>query len=233
MTKTSPGFTLVGVVIGIAILTILLAAVGPSIATVIQRDKEIELVFRGKQYARSIVAFQKRYGRYPNQLKELYALRPRSIRQLWREPLCNCEDGWQVIIAGSPEAQPMSVGAVPGGGGPPAGGSSRTPSTGGNRPPSTYTGIEPTQPPFLGGGGATTPTPVPFSTGIFAPSDPEVIGPIVGVRAKTHQRAIRKWREREYTDEWRFIAGDADNDQQQVFDPNSLRGPRFTPPPTP
>jgi type II secretory pathway pseudopilin PulG len=222
----------VGVVVAIAILTILLAAVGPSIATIIQRDKEIELIFRGKQYARSIVAFQKRYGRYPQQLKELYALRPRSIRQLWREPVCNCDDGWQVIIAGSPEAQPMGIGPVPGGG-LPGGGLRRTPAPGGNQPPSTYTGLQPTQPPFLGGGGATTPPPPPFSTGIFAPSDPQTIGPIVGVRAKKHQHALRKWREREYTDEWRFIAGDADNDQQQAFDPNTLRGPRYTPPPTP
>ena len=117
--RLSPGFTLVGVVVAIAVLTILIAAVAPTIATVVQRDKEMELVFRGKQYARSIVAFQKRYGRYPNQLKELYALRPRSIRQLWREPLCNCDEGWQVIIAGSPEAQPMGAGPVPGAGGVP------------------------------------------------------------------------------------------------------------------
>jgi type II secretory pathway pseudopilin PulG len=222
VTKVSSGFTLVGVVIGIAIITILLAAVGPSIATIIQRDKEIELVFRGKQYARSIMAFQKRYGRYPVQLKELYALRPRSIRQLWREPLCNCDDGWQAIIAGTPEAQPMGMGPVPGGSGLP-GGLRRTPVPGGNQPPSTYTGLQPTQPPFLGGGGAPTPTPQPFSTGIFAPSDPQTIGPIVGVRAKKRLRAIRKWRERDYTDEWRFIAGDADNDQVGTFDPNTLR----------
>jgi type II secretory pathway pseudopilin PulG len=231
--RGSSGFTLVGVVIAIAILTILLAAVGPSIATIIQRDKEIELVFRGKQYARSIVAFQKRYGRYPNELKELYALRPRSIRRLWREPLCNCDDGWQVIIAGSPEAQPMGMGPVPAGGGLPGSGLRRTPVAGGNQPPSTYTGLQPTQPPFLGGG-APAATPPPFSTGIFAPKDPQTIGPIVGVRAKKHQRALRKWRERDYTDEWRFIAGDADNDQLQAFDPNSMRGPKFTPPvPTP
>lgn len=229
MTRASSGFTLVGVVVGIAIITILLAAVGPSIATIIQRDKEIELVFRGKQYARSIVAFQKRYGRYPNELKELYALRPRSIRRLWREPLCNCDDGWQVIIAGSPEAQPMGQGPLPGGGRLPGGSLGR----GGDPPPSTYTGLQPTQPPFLGGGGTPATTPPPFSTGIFAPRDSQTIGPIVGVRAKKRQRALRKWRERDYTDEWRFIAGDADNDQPQLFDPNSLRGSRYTPPPTP
>jgi hypothetical protein len=92
----------------------------------------------------------------------------------------------------------------------------------------------PTPPPFLGGGGegAPTPTPAPFSTGIFANHDAKTVGPIVGVRAKLHQKALKKWRDKEWYDEWRFIAGDADNDNDKSwFDPNSLRGPHFTPPP--
>jgi type II secretory pathway pseudopilin PulG len=217
--RSSSGFTLVGVVVAIAVLVILIAAVGPSIATIVQRDKETELIFRGKQYARAIVGFQRRYGRYPNELKELFANRPRTIRQLWREPLCNCEEGWQVIIAGSPEAVPMGQGPMPPGGGLPGSGFRRTPSSG-NQPPSTYTGLQPTPPPFLGDGGAPTPTP---SSSIFGSGQTKTIGPIIGVRAKKRMRAVRKWRDREFTDEWRFIAGDADNDQQQGFDPNTLR----------
>jgi type II secretory pathway pseudopilin PulG len=228
---------MVGVVVAIAILTILIAAVGPSIATIMQRDKETELIFRGKQYARAIVAFQKRYGRYPNELKELNEVKPRSIRKLFREPMCNC-DGWHVIIAGSPEAQPMRSGQQPPGGGLPFQKTPRpgsTPGTGGNQPPSTYTGMGTTPGPFLGGAGgdqAPTPTPAPFSTGIFAHKDDKTIGPIVGVRSKVHQRALKKWRDKEWYDEWRFIAGDADNDADKSwFDPNSLRGPHFTPSP--
>jgi len=224
----SPGFTLVGVVVAIAILTILIAAVGPSIATIVQRDKEIELVFRGKQYARAILAFQRRYGRYPNDLKELAEIKPRSIRQLWKEPMCNCDEGWQVIIAGTPDAMPMGQGPLPPGGGMP--GALRSPTTPGdprpsqgNQPPSTYTGIggQPT-PSFQVGGGAPTPTPAPFSTGIFG-DQPKTVGPIVGVKIAMHKRALRKWREREYYDEWRFIAGDADNDV--------LQDPAHRPPP--
>jgi hypothetical protein len=65
----------------------------------------------------------------------------------------------------------------------------------------------PTAPPFLGGGGgAPTPTPAPFSTGIFA-HDNKTVGPIVGVRSKLHHKALKKWREKEWYDEWRFIAG--------------------------
>jgi len=204
------GFTLVGVVVAMAILTILIAAVGPSIATIIQRDKETELIFRGKQFARAVLVFQKRFGRYPNSLKELKEARPRAIRRLWREPLCNCEDGWVPIIAGTPEAMPMS--AVPPGS-QPRGGFPRTPTPGfGNQPPSTYTGTGPTPPPFLGGGGPPTPTPKSiFDQGLTG--EVRTVGPIVGVRTKIRQKALQKWRDHEYTDEWRFIAGDADNDQ--------------------
>ena len=230
------GFTLVGVVVAIAILTILIAAIGPSIATVMQRDKEIELIFRGKQYARAILAFQKRYGRYPNELKELAEIKPRSIRQLWKEPMCNCADGWTPIIAGTPDALPMASGPPPPGGGMPGSGPgpARTPGPGqGNQPPSTYTGIGGGQTsPFLGGGGpAPTPTVKPFSTGIFG-DKPQTTGPIVGVRIALHKKALRKWRDHEFYDEWRFIAGDADNDLTSPLDPNILRGaPRLTPKP--
>lgn len=222
--QLSSGFTLVGIVVAIAILTILIAAVGPTVATIVQRDNEMELIFRGKQYARAIQAFQRRYGRYPNELKELSAMHPHTIRRLWRDPMCNCED-WQVIIAGSPEAVPMGR-PLPGGSGP--GGLQRTPPPPGNQPPSTYSGLFPPVTPPSGTPGLT---PTPSGTGIFGSGPPKTVGPIVGVRSKVHKKALRQWRDRDYYDEWRFIAGDADNDQPQAFDPNTLRGRNFTPPP--
>jgi hypothetical protein len=120
------------------------------------------------------------------------------------------------IIAGTPDAVPMGQGPLPPGGGVP-GAPPQPPTTPGasrgNQPPSTYTGIggQPTPPGSQGGGGAPTPTPAPFSTGIFG-DKPKTVGPIVGVKIAMHKRALRKWREREFYDEWRFIAGDADND---------------------
>jgi type II secretory pathway pseudopilin PulG len=88
--KSESGFTLVALMIGIAILTILIAGVAPSVGAIMKRDREEELIFRGKQYARAIGLFQRRYGRYPNELKELYENRPRTIRKLWKDPMCNC-----------------------------------------------------------------------------------------------------------------------------------------------
>jgi len=97
------GYTLVAIVIGMAVLVILTAAVAPAISVIMQRDREDELIFRGKQYARGIVLFQRRFGRLPTSLKEMYENQPRSIRKLFKEPMCNCDD-WFLILQGSAES---------------------------------------------------------------------------------------------------------------------------------
>jgi type II secretory pathway pseudopilin PulG len=217
--RPSSGFTLVGVVVAIAILTILVAAIGPSISAVMQRDREAELIFRGRQYARAIVLFQRRFGRLPGSLKELAESRPHTVRRLWKEPMCNCDD-WHLIIAGTPDAVPPGSG--------PAAGAGRAPGSG-DQPPSTYTGLfSRTPPPSSGGVSPTAGFPSLFGT----PST-QTVGPIIGVRSNVHKRGFRKWRDLEYYDEWRFIAGDADRELGHYVDPNLLRGIRFTPGPTP
>ncbi|MGH9317182.1 MAG: type II secretion system protein [Thermoanaerobaculia bacterium] len=121
--RKQSGYTLVAVVIGMAVLAILIAAVAPSVAVIMKRDREQELIFRGKQYARGIGFFLRRYGRYPTDLKELYENRPRTIRKPWKDPMCDCKD-WYLIIQGTPDAVPIGSGgprgpAPPGGLGPP------------------------------------------------------------------------------------------------------------------
>jgi type II secretory pathway pseudopilin PulG len=135
----SSGYTLVALVMWMAILAILIAAVGPSIGMVMKRERETELLFRGKQYARSIFQFRKRYGRYPNSLKEMYEIRPRTLRKLWKDPMCDCPE-WHLLILGQPDALPFSA-AIPGLRG--------TPRPGQPVPPS---------------GAPRTPTPPPFGS---------------------------------------------------------------------
>lgn len=190
--KGEGGFTMVAVVIFIAILTILIAAVGPSIGVIMRREREEELIFRGKQYARAIALFQRRYGRYPTSLKEMWENNPRTIRKLWKDPMCDCSD-WKLLIQGQPDSTPFLDQNV-------------DPS---NRPPSTYTKL-------------IRPTPTP---GMSGPEGEEVnVGPIVGVRSKVHREALREWRGRRFTDEWRFIVGDADSDVAFTpFNPGILR----------
>jgi len=222
------GFTLVGVVIFIAVLTILVAAIGPSVYAVQQRDKEEELIFRGRQYARAIGLFQRRFGRLPTSLKELEKSQPHTLRRRYKEPMCNCDE-WHLIFAGTPEATPPGSGQpllsltprlnlTPGFGSSPFG---TTP----NAPPSTYTGLFSTTPPPGAGGGAQQPTPE-FPS-LFGTPTTQTVGPIVGVRTSVHKRGFRQWRGLDYYDEWRFISGDADKD----FGKNQGLIPGAPPPP--
>lgn len=92
------GYSLVFLVVLIALLSVTAAATLPEIKKQIQREQEAELIFRGLQYAEAIRVFQQRFGRYPNTLEELLKLEPRSIRQLWADPMTS--DGrWALILA--------------------------------------------------------------------------------------------------------------------------------------
>ncbi len=87
---------MVALLIGIAILTIGTAAVLPLASTQAQRDKEEELIFRGQQYVEGIRIFRKRFGRSPNSLKEMYEVRPRALRKLWKDPITDSND-WGLV----------------------------------------------------------------------------------------------------------------------------------------
>ncbi|HWC64965.1 MAG TPA: type II secretion system protein, partial [Thermoanaerobaculia bacterium] len=104
-TRRDAGYTLVAIMIFITLLSIAILAVSPSVTMMMRRDREQELLFRGKQYAQAILNFQKRQGRYPLNLKELMSTKPRSARKLYKEPICNCDD-WGLIRVGQPWPPP-------------------------------------------------------------------------------------------------------------------------------
>lgn len=100
------GYTLVALLVGMTVATILIAAVLPLASAQAQRERESELIFRGLQYAEGIRVFRRRFGRYPNTLKELAELKPRCMRKLWKDPMT--KDGeWAVIsLEGTPIGTP-------------------------------------------------------------------------------------------------------------------------------
>jgi general secretion pathway protein G len=91
------GYNLVALVMIITVLAIAVTAAIPLWSARIQRDKEEELISRGFQYAEAIRVFQKRFGRLPNRLEELIKVEPRSIRQLWKDPMTD-SGAWGVIV---------------------------------------------------------------------------------------------------------------------------------------
>ncbi|HSU82366.1 MAG TPA: hypothetical protein VLR69_08085, partial [Thermoanaerobaculia bacterium] len=93
------GYNMVMLIVALTVLNIMIAAMLPLMSTEIQREKEEELVFRGFQYAEAIRIFKLRFQRFPNKLEELIEIKPRCIRQLWKDPMT--EDGkWGLIFQG-------------------------------------------------------------------------------------------------------------------------------------
>lgn len=132
------GYTMVVLVVAITVINIAVAAVLPVWSTAMQREREEELIFRGLQYAEAIRVFQRRFGRLPVRLEELLEAEPRSIRQLWPDPISG-ERNWGVIV---------NLAGRPGGGGLTVGSDGRPIPAG----TPTDTGL----PPSSGGGGAPT-----------------------------------------------------------------------------
>jgi type II secretory pathway pseudopilin PulG len=186
MRKTSSreaGYNLVVLMIAITVMTAMLAAMLPMVSQEIRRDKEEELVFRGLQYVEAIRIFQIRYQRLPNKLSELIEVKPRCIRQLWKDPMT--KDGKWGIIFQNNDLQPLNP-QQPGQPGQP--------------------GL-PGQTPAPGTGQPNTSDPqTSDSTGFDVPKKGDVvaIGPIIGVFSKSRQKSILIFSGHEHYDEWRF-----------------------------
>lgn len=173
------GYNLVVLVVAITVLNIAVAAMLPLWSTVIKREKEEELVFRGFQYAEAIRVFHQRYQRYPNKLEELIEIKPRCIRQLWKDPMT--DDGKWVLIFQNQPQPPLQP---------------QTPSeNGGDQKPSDDDGG---QQPGKGDDGDGRPQ--------FGPRKGETvqIGPIIGVHSKSGKKSSLVFFGHERYDEWQF-----------------------------
>ena len=107
----SGGFTYIGLLIAIAILGIMLSAVGTLWSFSSKRDKEVELLFIGHEFRNAITRYYTAGGRYPPDLGDLVnddrAPVPRHfLRQIYPDPMTGAAD-WQLILA--PDGGVMGV----------------------------------------------------------------------------------------------------------------------------
>lgn len=94
------GFTYVGIIILLVTLSISLALAGRYWSTIIKREKEEELLFRGDQFVRAIEAYYWQDNRqtFPTELKDLIK-DPRSpaprryLRRIYTDPMTGKPEG--------------------------------------------------------------------------------------------------------------------------------------------
>jgi type II secretory pathway pseudopilin PulG len=92
-----PGYLIIMLMVAVFAITLGLLVAVPVWQTELQREKEEELIFRGKQYAEAVrIYVLKNPGRFPTSLKEL--LDKKCIRRLYKDPL-GPDGQWNVILA--------------------------------------------------------------------------------------------------------------------------------------
>src|SRR5215510_11780770 len=126
------GYALLMVIFLTTMLLILATMAAPNIKTEGQREKEKEMIWRGRQYARGIKLYYRKFGRFPTSIDDL--IKPqvgslRFMRQAYKDPM-NTQDGaWRLIYVGPagqligslrPRQQNLQFGNLPAGVGTPA-----------------------------------------------------------------------------------------------------------------
>ena len=99
------GYMLIAVIFLVALLTIALSVALPKMSKQIQRDRELETMNRGKQYARAVRMYYKKFGGYPPNVDVL--VKPvnniRFLRKKYADPTTGKED-WKPIPVGMNKA---------------------------------------------------------------------------------------------------------------------------------
>ena len=98
------GYILVAVIFMLALLMIAMTVAAPKIAKEIQRDRELETMRRGKQYARAIKLYYKKFNAYPANVDALVNTNQvRFLRKKYIDPTTGKEE-WKVIHLGQNKA---------------------------------------------------------------------------------------------------------------------------------
>ena len=203
VTSKEAGYTLAVVMVFTSVLLVTLSGALINWQKAIQREREEELIYRGKQFMRAVELWQRKFpGTYPTTIDALLSTNnTRFLRKKWKDPITN-SDEWRLlkvnpdgsisgltVIPGSSPLGPSSYGGSSSSSGAPSGG--RT--TGG----------------ALGGTTSTTGTGrgqqgSPVSRAGQSAFNP-VLGGIVGVASKSEKESLKSYNGRSKYNEWEFV----------------------------
>ena len=87
--------------VGMSVMAVLMSALLPVWTHMATREKEEELIFRGRQYARAIGLFQRKFANTPPPSIDVL-VDQRFLRKKYKDPITN--DEFQLIYANQPAA---------------------------------------------------------------------------------------------------------------------------------
>jgi type II secretory pathway pseudopilin PulG len=102
-TRSQRGFTLALALALAVAMGLMLMKTAPDVRAEVQRENEAELIFRGEAVANALKVFFAKNSRYPTDLDELMKVRPRILRQKYKDPM-TVEGDWDYITQVQPGA---------------------------------------------------------------------------------------------------------------------------------
>jgi hypothetical protein len=86
----------------LVLLVLSMAAAAPTVLSTIQREREAEMVWRGKQYTRGIRLYYLKMNRFPTSLDDLTKPKTgiRFMRQAYKDPMNQVDGSWRLIYVG-------------------------------------------------------------------------------------------------------------------------------------
>jgi type II secretory pathway pseudopilin PulG len=206
------GYVLLAVMLAVTLILVAMSIEVPRIAQQIKREKEEELVHRGKEYATAVKRFvHKNGGRYPASVEQLEDTNHiRFLRKKYKDPMTG-ESDWKMVHAGEAQIKiptPNPGLSGPGGTNPGLSGAGAginpqgTPTTpGANPPPSGFAQLNnggPAQPQAGGNLGTLTTSNIGNGQTVGG-------GQIIGVASTSKKQAIKEFNDKDHYDEWYFV----------------------------
>src|ERR1700716_670299 len=101
--RRQQGYAMMMVLFFTALLLISAVVAAPRILTERKREKEQEMIWRGKQYVRGVKLYYRKMGRFPTTVDDL--IKPkvgslRFMRQAYKDPMNSGDGSWRLIYVG-------------------------------------------------------------------------------------------------------------------------------------
>src|SRR5512140_1170368 len=94
--RSERGFTMALLLAIAVVMGIMLLKAEPKLESVVQRENESELIFRGEAIANALKIYKAKSGRYPQTLEDLMKVTPHILRQPYKDPMS--KDGeWEKV----------------------------------------------------------------------------------------------------------------------------------------
>ncbi len=101
--RSQRGFTLALALATAVVMGLMLMKIAPVVMAEVQRENEAELIFRGEALATALRTYSAKTGRYPTSLEDVMKIRPRILRQKYKDPMTP-EGEWEFITQVQPGA---------------------------------------------------------------------------------------------------------------------------------